>query len=159
MKKTGVVEEAAHTATHAATHVVTHPVSSVAYAVGLVRGVAVAVLRAAGGPLSSSPKAAEPDAAASPAPVVRAEPAEQRPPAPPSETFAHDPYSVEAHHSSSRRDEADLDDWYADSDPEADPAADSVVEALARNDVPGEDQVDHEAISAVLSESEILRGS
>jgi hypothetical protein len=148
MKKPGVVE------------VVTHPVSSVAFAVGLVRGAAVAVLRVAGGPLSAEPTAAdEPPPHA--VPIARVEPAEQRLPAPANAAFAHEPHSVSAHHSPSRRDEAAVDDWYADAeldaDPGAEPAADSVVEALARNDLPGEDQVDHEAIRSVLSESEVLR--
>ena len=80
----------------------------------------------------------------------------------PSEAFAHEPHPVTLRSVPSRRSEADVDDWDGDAElavhPDEEPAAESVVEALARNDRPGDDQVDHAAISAALREAELLRG-
>ncbi|WP_209721159.1 hypothetical protein [Marmoricola sp. OAE513] len=152
MRKPAVVDKGARTALHAATH----PLSSIAYVVGIARGAASAVVEVA------RPSASEPEPVARPTvSVVPVPPAPQRAPAPQGESFAHEPQPVAPHGRSSRRAEAEVDDWRGDAEldlrPDEEPAAESVVEALARNDRPGEDQVDHDAIAAALSESDVLR--
>lgn len=166
---TKTVDRLAHTAVHAARH----PLSTLAYAAGFAKGAAALVIHAVG------ERAGQKDQrAVVPFPEQRTaqtgqsfeqvplaeprEPAEPAEPAAPGESFAHEPRPVSPHGEPTRRTEADIDGWeadvYLDEHPEIDPAADSVVEALALNDLPGEDQVDRGAIRAVLSEAENLRG-
>lgn len=146
------------------------PFRTVAWSFGVLRGLAGSVIRIASGDHGTTtpsggagpvatPVADRAEAPVEPAPVLDfdpVEPAPEREPEEPHEAFVNEPKAVsrESAHGGSGRD-AEIDDWYGEMDAEDD-AADTVVEALARNDGPGP-LVDESAIKATLSESEILR--
>jgi hypothetical protein len=126
-------------------HAATHPISSAAYVVGLVRGSTAALVRAAAG--SGGPAKAE----WSPTPAPLPDEAVETPESEIARDLAVAPEPA---------DPADYDEYDDTAAPalDAEPA-DSVVEALRRND-PGEDpaaDVDESVIKAILSESETLR--
>lgn len=141
------------------TQAATHPIGTGAYVFGLVRGLGAELIRTiAGEPNRRSQPGVEsrrPDLHPVPA-------APQRPPAEPRESFATEPTAVSrsSAHGHGGND-AEIDDWQGDAeldlDPSADPATGSVVEALERGDRPGDDQIDHTAVKAVLSEAERAR--
>lgn len=157
-------------------HAATHPMSTAAYAVGLVRGTAAALLRMAAGGDGTATTATtatrEPTPARPPsgeraeAPEVQVArdladapgPAPERAPEPLAEAFTTEPSAATraSAHEGIRRgsagDDAAIDEWYDDSGPVE---ADSVVEALQFGDR-GED-VDEGELKAILSEAETLR--
>ena len=155
MNKTAVIDHV--------THAATHPISTAAYVFGVARGVGAEVIRTFAGQRGPSDERPEP-AAKAPAPVQpievpRTAAAPQVAPAPPAESFTTEPTAVtrtSAHGGGGK--DAEIDDWLGDVeldlDPDSDPATGSVVEALERGDGPGDDQVDHGAVKAVLSEAE-----
>lgn len=165
MKKAAVLDQV--------THAATHPISTAAYVLGIARGIGAGVIRTAsdlfgrGAHDTHDSHDHEPPASPEPlrpVPAPHAEAAPQVAPEPPKESFATEPTAVtRASAHGGRGDDAEIDDWRGDAeleiDPSAEPAAGSVVEALERNDRPGEDQVDHAAVKAVLTESERLRSS
>lgn len=129
-----------------ATRVATLPIAAASFATGLVKGTVSRLAHAvAGGDVPE------------PTTTSRAAPRDREPQVVPLERFPE---------AAPQREPAQLPDLSLvdesqpglGQDPDEQPAAGSVVEALARNDRPGEDQVDHEAISAALSEAERLRG-
>lgn len=164
MRKTAVLGQLVHAASH--------PVSTASYVVGVVRGLGAEVIRTGAELIGSRP---EEGASAARGPVTPFEPvrlvpephaeaAPQVAPEPLNESFATEPTAVtraSAHGGGGR--DADIDDWLGEAELEIDPTGDlatgSVVEALELGDRPGEDQVDHAAVKAVLSESQRLRGA
>ena len=170
-----------HRSTSTVLHAVTHPVSTLSFGVGVVRGAAAAVLRAAsggGGPAHAewiAPPEPVTEAEAAPAdepsdtgtgeehaaPALQLgdhlEPAPEQAPGEPGEPFVTEPSAVtreSAHGGSPSKDEL-LDDWY-DADADDDQAAGSVIEALEIGDTLPSDGPDEKSI---LREAEILRSA
>lgn len=147
MKKSKAVDQV--------THAATHPISTGAYIFGLVRGLGAELIRTIAGEARGVRDL--PTDSARPA-LIPVPAAPQRPPAEPGERFTTEPSAVDrsSAHGQGGRD-AEIDDWRGDAeldlDPSADPATGSVIEALQRGDRSGEDQVNHAAVKAVLSEA------
>lgn len=148
-------------------HAIKNPLSTASYGIGLVRGAAAALVRAAsggGGPahaewIAPPEPMTEEEALADAAPEEsgvllgeNVEPAPEREPEDPGEAFVTEPSAVNrdsAYGGSASVDEQ-IDDWYDDSDD----AADSVIEALEMGDALPDDGPTPKAI---LSEAETLR--
>ena len=143
-----------------------HPLKTVAWTIGVLRGLAASVIRVAAGEKGPvipgylpGPVAAPVEEDVAPEDVVHfelVEPAPERAPEPPKESFANEPKAVsrDSAHGGSGRD-AEIDEWLGDVLAEDDGPS-SVVEMLELGDGPGP-LVDEAAIKSTLSESEILR--
>lgn len=152
-------------------HALKNPLSTVSYGVGLIRGAAGALVRAAsggGGPAHAEwiapPEPVSEEALDQPLEESEEsgvllgdhlEPAEPQAPGEPGEQFATEPTAVTraSAHGGGGRDEQ-LDDWYGETDAD-DAGPGSVVEMLEAGDDLPDDGGPNE--KAILSESEILR--
>jgi hypothetical protein len=145
-----------------------HPLRAAAWTYGVLRGLAASVIRVAAGKRGPvipgylpGPVAAPVEENVAPEDVVHlelVEPAPEREPEPPGESFATEPTAVSrvSAHGGGGQD-AEIDEWYGEGEGE-DALPNGVVEALEMNDGTGP-LVDESAIKATLSEAEILRRS
>lgn len=146
-----------HSVLDRATWAARHPLSATAHTVGVLKGAATVATELVTRSKSDEPV---PEAAAPLAPVVPVVPvqrtpaAEQRLPEPPHESFVTEPSAVsrDSAHGGHGTD-AELDDWYGEL--EADDVPEGVVASLELGD--GAELVDHAAINAELSRSEVAR--
>lgn len=148
---------------------VQHPVRTASYGIGLARGVAAALLRAASGGRDEEqpePRSARPSPPDRPTPAQASDPGPSRvaveefPPAAPQrapgevgESFATEPHAVSrASAHGGGGDDAEIDDWYGETEAEDDVPG-SVIEALEFGDGLAEEADE----KAILSDAETLR--
>ncbi|MFL6157874.1 MAG: hypothetical protein ACJ72D_17410 [Marmoricola sp.] len=154
-----------------------HPLRTAAWSFGVLRGLAASVIRVASGQRGPvipghlpGPVAApvEEDVkhedvsrydlidAPAPHPAAVVEAAPERAPEPPHESFANEPKAVTRDSAHGRAGaDAEIDDWYGETDEEDSEGEGFVLEALAAGDTG--DPVATGDLKAILSESETLR--